>query len=556
MTTTIFNAARTGTTTFTVGVNDDVVLGRDAFWDYTASANDALRFEGSNTLFLAGQVYSDRTTISSLAGINRIDIAATGILYSSASFVISLLGSGNQIANAGHISGASGIVIEASLNTVVNTGIISTNFDAIRLVSGTGDNAITNSGTVISGVDDGIQVEGLGVTTIVNSGTISAPRSSAIVVLSASTVLVTNTGVIVGLDAFRGNNGAERIINSGTMSGRIILEDGDDIFDTSLGLNEGIVGGNGGNDTLIGSALEDRLNGDSGDDTLSGNDGDDLLSGGAGADDLDGGAGSDTASYALATAVIVDLADASRNTGDALGDTFVSIENVIGGKGSDELFGDAARNRLRGGDGDDILDGRSGADRMIGGAGDDRYFVDDRSDRIVEVFGEGGDTAVASISFALPVFVEDLVLAGTAALSATGNVGANRVIGNAGANVIDGLFGNDALTGGAGADQFRFTTPLDALGNVDTILDFTPGSDRIALSRTIFNPLGGGSAGVQAAAFVTGTAAVDANDRIIYDTATGRIFYDPDGTGALAQTLFARIDPGLVLSPADFIVFG
>jgi len=557
MTTLLFNTTRTATATLNVNVNDEVLLGRDAFWDNTASLNAAMLLAGTNTLFVAGQMYSSGITISSSAGGNRIDIATTGIVVSATSSTLSLMGSNNHVTNDGYVSGEAGIVIDSSANTIVNSGIVSAGGDAIRLGFGSVGGAITNSGMLLSSNDDGIQLNSTGLTTIINSGTISAPRSSAIIELNLGSMLLVNTGTISGLEALTAGSGSDRVFNSGTISGRVVLFDGADFFDTSLGINEGPVSGGGGNDTLIGSALEDRFSGEQGDDTLTGNDGNDLLTGGTGADDLDGGAGSDTASYALATAAVtVDLADAARNTGEALGDTFVSIESIIGGTGNDELFGDAARNRLRGGDGSDVLDGRGGADRMIGSIGDDRYFVDDRNDQIVELFGEGGDTAVASISFALPVFVEDLVLAGTAALSATGNVTANRVIGNAGANIIDGLFGNDALTGGAGADQFRFTTPLDALGNVDTILDFTPGTDRIALNRPIFTTAGGSVAGLQPNGFVNGTAAADANDRIVYDGATGRIFYDPDGTGVLAQTLFARVDPGLVLTAADFIVYG
>ena len=52
------------------------------------------------------------------------------------------------------------------------------------------------------------------------------------------------------------------------------------------------------------------------------------------------------------------------------------------------------------------------------------------------------------------------------------------------------------------------------------------------------------------------SAAGDATDRIIYDAATGNIFYDPDGTGAAAATLFATVDPGTALTHADFLIYG
>ena len=58
-----------------------------------------------------------------------------------------------------------------------------------------------------------------------------------------------------------------------------------------------------------------------------------------------------------------------------------------------------------------------------------------------------------------------------------------------------------------------------------------------------------------ASAFVAGTAALDASDRIIYDSATGKIFYDADGVGGVAQVLFATVDPGTALNNADFFGF-
>lgn len=43
------------------------------------------------------------------------------------------------------------------------------------------------------------------------------------------------------------------------------------------------------------------------------------------------------------------------------------------------------------------------------------------------------------------------------------------------------------------------------------------------------------------AQFVEGTGAQDANDRFIYDSATGAVYHDPDGAGGVAQVQFARI---------------
>jgi Ca2+-binding RTX toxin-like protein len=49
-------------------------------------------------------------------------------------------------------------------------------------------------------------------------------------------------------------------------------------------------------------------------------------------------------------------------------------------------------------------------------------------------------------------------------------------------------------------------------------------------------------------------AAQDADDRIIYDTGTGKLFYDFDGSGAGAAVQFAQLAAGLALTNADFYV--
>ena len=96
---------------------------------------------------------------------------------------------------------------------------------------------------------------------------------------------------------------------------------------------------------------------------LRGDAGDNLLTGGVGGDALDGGAGSDFANYFNAsTGITASLANPASNTGDAAGDSYVSIENLQGSSNSDTLIGDLN---------DTILRGAVGADNLQGGAGSD-----------------------------------------------------------------------------------------------------------------------------------------------------------------------------------------
>ncbi|MBC7987479.1 MAG: FG-GAP repeat protein, partial [Sphingomonadaceae bacterium] len=129
-------------------------------------------------------------------------------------------------------------------------------------------------------------------------------------------------------------------------------------------------------DTLTGNASTNSIKGGKGNDSLSGNGGADTLEGGKGGDTLDGGSGIDWASYAKAPAAVrADLETPASNTGEAAGDSYVDIENLLGGAFNDSLHGDAGANELSGGNGDDSLLGRGGADVFTGGAGADRFTL-------------------------------------------------------------------------------------------------------------------------------------------------------------------------------------
>ena len=330
-------------------------------------------------------------------------------------------------------------------------------------------------------------------------------------------------------------------------------------------LIENAIGG-AGNDALTGNQAANRLTGGRGDDVLDGRQAGDLLDGGPGDDRLSGDGGLDTASYASAAgAVTVSLAiTAAQNTVGAGTDRLTGIENLRGSRFADTLAGDAAAN---------LLDGAGGADRMTGGAGDDVYVVDHEDDRTIERAGGGSDAVRSAASHSLAAHVEHLTLAGRLAIDGTGNAAANRSTGNGAANVLTGaggadrllgglgedrLYGGthaDRLRGGGGADIFYFDSAPGARLDVDEILDFSVAEDGIALDRIIFDGIAL-TGRLRASAFRAGAEAQDASDRILYDGASGRIFYDADGTGAAAKMLFAEVRPGLELTHLDFTAYG
>ena len=114
---------------------------------------------------------------------------------------------------------------------------------------------------------------------------------------------------------------------------------------------------------------------------------------------------------------------------------------------------------------------------------------------------------------------------------------------------INGYAGNDAINLGSGSDTVEFSTSLGT-NNIDTIKGFKKaGNDKLKLSSAIFEGYSGGDN------FVIGTVAADANDRIIYDNKSGKLFYDADGTGSVAAVQFATLVGKPSLSAADIYTF-
>ena len=134
----------------------------------------------------------------------------------------------------------------------------------------------------------------------------------------------------------------------------------------------------------------------------------------------------------------------------------------------------------------------------------------------------------------------------------TGHGGNDLLDGAAGDDWLFGGAGNDMVSGGTGKNRFYFDTALGA-GNVDTLTDFSVADDAMYLDRSVFTALAAGT--LSAAAFVNGTAAADADDRIVYDSSTGNVWYDADGSGTGAAVLFASVTAGTALTNLDFYAF-
>ena len=262
-------------------------------------------------------------------------------------------------------------------------------------------------------------------------------------------------------------------------------------------------------------------------------------------------------------------------TGTAAGEALYGgggNDHLNGVGGNDVLTGNAGNDVLDGGAGADTLKGGLGTDTLIGGLGDDAYLLDNGLDAVSNS-GGGGDLISSTVTRSLMSYgsIERLYLAGSAIANGIGNNLANVVVGNSAANVLAGVGGNDALNGAAGKDQlfggagldtltggtgndfFVFNTTPNISTNRDFITDFVHGVDKLQMENAVFAKLG--AAGVLNAAFFrTGTAALDANDYIVYDKSTGALFYDANGYAAGAAIQFATLTTRPTLSYLDFAV--
>ncbi|MBX3569200.1 MAG: M10 family metallopeptidase C-terminal domain-containing protein [Rhizobiaceae bacterium] len=390
--------------------------------------------------------------------------------------------------------------------------------------------------------------------------------------------------------------GNDTIAYSGSSSATIDLRPATLKYESGGGGYVSYVAGIFGGFTIAAGVVIENATGGKGADTLIGNSAANILNdGGIGgkADTMRGLDGNDTYIVGNSNAIIVESAATSGGTLDTVQTavTFylaadVGIERLqtTSPTGTDaiKLRGNLLKQEITGNDGDNaISDGGSAgggaADTLIGRNGNDTYFVYNSQAVVVEKFNEGIDTIKAGVSYVLKagVHVEALTTTSDTGIDSinlygnelgqtiTGNDGDNvlrgydgddLISGRAGADKISGGLGNDTLAGNAGADTYYFSYALNETTNVDTIKGFS-GIDLISLSSAIFTKAGPVGA-LAASAFVANAdgKATDALDRIVYETDTGILRYDPDGTGAAAAIKFAVMEGLPGMNAGDFFI--
>lgn len=295
----------------------------------------------------------------------------------------------------------------------------------------------------------------------------------------------------LGLDIYAGDG--DDTVNAGAGHDVVYGEAGADTIDGGTG-NDILYGGADG-DTLNGGAGEDTLYGGTGVDNLTGGSGNDLLIGGADADILDGGAGNDTASYADSGAdIIASLATGLGAGGDAAGDQYFNINNLIGGSGNDELSGDGATNLLSGGAGDDTLIGGGGGDIFEGG-----------SNSVI------GDT-VSYASAGAAINASLLTNTATDGTALDTFVDIENLIGSSYGDILTGDGGDNILTGGAGADL------LNGGGGIDTASYANAATGVTASLTSSFWPFQSGDAQGDSFNSIENLTGSDHNDSLFGDS--------------------------------------
>jgi Ca2+-binding RTX toxin-like protein len=551
----------------------------------------ALRVDGSVVTWGLPNYGGDSSAVASqLNGtIDVIDIAVIDQSFAA------LRADGSVVSWGAALSGGDQSVVATALNGTSDILALTGNGSAFLALNENGSvytwGDITKGGQLSAEAGDFFAVEisegKIGSTTVVGS----SQNDQLIGTTGADTLWSGN-----GDDLLRGGAGNDVLIG-GAGSDTADLSDATAAIVASI--STGVVVGGAGKDRIY--SIENLVGG-AFNDTLTGSAGANVLEGGAGNDVINGGDGTDTASYARATsAVTVSLALTTvQNTVGAGSDTLTSIENLTGSAYADVLTGNVNANRIEGGAGIDRITGGAGADVLLGQDGDDIFMVLAAADFASGETITGGDgtdelrfaaTAAGTLTLTLNVTVEKIVigtglasaavLTGASALnvnaaavgnavSMTGNGGANILTGSAfddtlnggagldtlngggGNDLINGGLGNDTMSGGAGADIFVFNTAFGTQ-NLDTIQDFSAIDDIIHLENDHFKALL--TPGTLASgAFVSGTKALDSDDRIIYESSTGRLLYDADGSGSTAAIQFAKIQSGLTLTNADFLV--
>lgn len=336
----------------------------------------------------------------------------------------------------------------------------------------------------------------------------------------------------------------------------------------------------GASETVYGSAGVDNATMRLGDDTYYANDGNDLLVGHGGADKLYGEDGDDIfliGGFGSGVQGTTSKADDGNKEWIATG---ANHDLIVGGAGVDTLritTGIGANTKANG----TVVLNNDNFQSMevvqVGGTVGRLNVEDSALQLLNDHYYHRANSSVSDLSNTLGnnggtinnVVVDASGLT-TNGLRFEGNANQQTFIGTSKADVFVGNGGNDTLTGNGGADKFVFgkvyeqvvtgsstsvqtyTNTAFNLTGVDTITDFTRGTDKLELHLDQYSQLSSFNSSMLRVN-ASGTAQ-DSNDYLVYNTTTKTLSYDADGNGAGAAVNIAVLTGVTTLSTSDFII--
>jgi VCBS repeat-containing protein len=469
----------------------------------------------------------------------------------------------NPVAAADRIIVSSSTLVTLSVSSLLGND---TDIDGLALTITSVGSAVGISGLTLDAAN--------GTISFTSGNTAGATAGSFQYTVSDGAGGTTTATATIDVRAVSIGNGADTIDLSAAGTYQASYIDGRGGADMLTGGAAGdvFIGGTGnGADTLTGSAGNDLLVGGDGNDTLSGGAGNDVLRGGIGSNDsMDGGAGiEDLLDFSDGTlAVNFTLVQSAASTSIVNGtgglgnnDAYQNIEGVIGTGLADTLTGSAANDILRGGAGNDTLDGAGGTGDLLdfsdGTAGLTFTLTQSSSTTSFNASAAGlGTDGYKNFEGVIGTAFADTITGSASSDQLRGGGGNDAINGLAGADRIAGGTGADILTGGADNDTFVFDSAPNA---VDSVTDFNASGsvasgDLVELSRGTFTALSTASGSTLSAAEFASSDGGGAGDvvgagvHVIYDSATGNLYYDADGLSAANRTLVATLT---LSNPAD-----
>ena len=491
---------------------------------------------------------------------------------------------GNKALNVDASAVANGLSItgNAGANTLTGTAFDDTlngGAGADSLIGGSGNDTyvIDNIGdSITEAAAGGTDLVQVAITAVANIYVLAANLENAIIINTTASNLTGNSAdnILTGNNAANsldGGAGNDTLVGGGG-NDTYVVDSAADVITEATGGGTDLVQvaiatlgvtytlANNLENATITSSVAVNITGNDLANRLTGNDSDNILDGRGGNDTLIGGAGNDTYVVDSLSDTVTEAASSGTDLVQVAiataGGTYAVADNVENATliytVAFNLTGNGLDNSLTGNGTNNILTGGAGNDALVGGAGSDTAAYDLATSAVAvhlatttaQATGGAGNDTLSGMENLTGSAFGDTLTGDSGANILSGLAGNDTLNGGAGSDTLIGGAGNDSLTGGGGADRFVFNFAPNATNNKDTITDFTSGTDKIQLSKAVMTALGSTLGTLATGQFWSGAGVVaghDGDDRIVYNTTTGALYYDADGSGAGAAVQLALL---------------